>query len=219
MLATLYVSLTWVLMISRTTPSERQESFQRVLAKSPWGKPQFNIEVKTTAKGKFKVIYSFRGHRFLATSSDAWAESLAKGHHDFSVGEMGTPTLWRVPVQTFWLKSLCLCPWTLHPGDVRSNWGRVGLPRNWGWWAGRIPRLYGLHHKICARQPELLDPWPFKDKTISVSFEYWSMELTQADKGSCKALDAEQHHKWVLTWIKSPRIGGSLTKVNPKGRA
>jgi len=48
------------------------------------GKQKFNIEVKTTAKGKFKeYIYSFRGHRFLATSSDAWAESLAKGHHDF----------------------------------------------------------------------------------------------------------------------------------------
>jgi len=35
-------------------------------------------------------------------------------------------------------------------------------------------------------QSYLIDPWPFKDKTISVSFEYWSMELTQADKGSCR---------------------------------
>jgi len=68
MLATLYVSSeleSW--WFSRTTPSERQESFQRVLkAAKPmtWVSQKFNIEVKTTAKGKFKDIYSFRGHRF-----------------------------------------------------------------------------------------------------------------------------------------------------------
>ncbi len=77
------------------------------------GKPQkFQIKVKcknipsakaentTNKKGKkttqiseqsqFKeYIYSFSGHRFLADyPQDKWAETLAKAHHDFSVGDI-----------------------------------------------------------------------------------------------------------------------------------
>jgi CRISPR-associated endonuclease/helicase Cas3 len=50
------------------------------------GKPQkFKLDVQTTKKGKFKkYIYSFRGHRYLATHKDIWIQTLAQGHHDFS---------------------------------------------------------------------------------------------------------------------------------------
>jgi CRISPR-associated endonuclease/helicase Cas3 len=70
------------------------ESFNRVKEAAKIhdkGKPQkFELKVETTKQGKFKkYIYSFRGHRFLAESKDAWSEALAKGHHDFSVGDIG----------------------------------------------------------------------------------------------------------------------------------
>jgi len=76
------------------------------------GKPQkFNIEVKTTAKGKFKVHLLIQRASFLATSSDAWAESLAKDIMiSLSVKLAGTYALKSPSMQTFWLKSLCLCP-------------------------------------------------------------------------------------------------------------
>jgi CRISPR-associated endonuclease/helicase Cas3 len=58
------------------------------------GKPQkFELKVETTKQKKFKkYIYSFRGHRFLAESKDSWSEALAKGHHDFSVGDISRDT-------------------------------------------------------------------------------------------------------------------------------
>jgi CRISPR-associated endonuclease/helicase Cas3 len=67
-------------------------SFERVLEAAKVhdiGKPQrFEIQVKTK-QGKFKeYTYSFRGHRYLAKSDDAWAEALAIGHHDFSVEDI-----------------------------------------------------------------------------------------------------------------------------------
>jgi CRISPR-associated endonuclease/helicase Cas3 len=56
------------------------------------GKPQrFEIQGKTSKEGKFKeYIYSFRGHRYLAKSENAWAKALAIGHHDFSVEDICT---------------------------------------------------------------------------------------------------------------------------------
>jgi len=55
------------------------------------GKPQkFAIQADLNSKNEFKkYIYSFRGHRFLANyKSDIWAQTLARGHHDFSVGDI-----------------------------------------------------------------------------------------------------------------------------------
>lgn len=70
-----------------------ESSFERVKEAAKIhdkGKPQkFELRVETTSKDKFKkYIYSFRGHRYLAESKDAWAEALAKGHHDFSVRDI-----------------------------------------------------------------------------------------------------------------------------------
>jgi CRISPR-associated endonuclease/helicase Cas3 len=54
------------------------------------GKPQrFGVNIKVQANGKIEFGYSFRGHRFLASDPDQpWVESLAKGHHDFSVHDI-----------------------------------------------------------------------------------------------------------------------------------
>lgn len=54
------------------------------------GKPQkFGLSVKVKAKGKVEFIYSFRGHRFLASNpQQPWVEFLAKGHHDYSAHDI-----------------------------------------------------------------------------------------------------------------------------------
>src|SRR6476620_12224140 len=80
------------------TLEERQASCKRVLKAADihdMGKPQkFKIDVKISNKGNFKeYIYSFRGHRFLASSpNERWAQSLAIGHHDFSVNDISRDT-------------------------------------------------------------------------------------------------------------------------------
>lgn len=54
------------------------------------GKPQkFGLSVKVKGKGKVEFIYSFRGHRFLASNpQQPWVEFLAKGHHDYSAHDI-----------------------------------------------------------------------------------------------------------------------------------
>lgn len=54
------------------------------------GKPQrFGVSIKIQANGKFEFVYSFKGHRFLASDpKQPWVESLAKGHHDYSVHDI-----------------------------------------------------------------------------------------------------------------------------------
>ncbi|WP_286391824.1 CRISPR-associated helicase Cas3' [Pseudanabaena mucicola] len=54
------------------------------------GKPQkFKLTLKLDSKKQPEFSYSFRGHRFLAESpNQPWVEMLAKGHHDFSVGDI-----------------------------------------------------------------------------------------------------------------------------------
>jgi CRISPR-associated endonuclease/helicase Cas3 len=54
------------------------------------GKPQrFGVSIKIQANGKFDFVYSFKGHRFLASDpKQPWVESLAKGHHDYSVHDI-----------------------------------------------------------------------------------------------------------------------------------
>lgn len=54
------------------------------------GKPQrFGVSIKVQANGKFEFGYSFKGHRFLASDpKQPWVESLAKGHHDYSVHDI-----------------------------------------------------------------------------------------------------------------------------------
>jgi len=68
-------------------------------------------------------------------------------------------------------------------------------------------------------QSYLIDPWPFKDKTISVSFEYWSMELTQADRAVCRTAWMQSS---IINWY-SPGSNRqelvAVSPVNPKGRA
>ncbi|MEI2582052.1 CRISPR-associated helicase Cas3' [Scytonema sp. PRP1] len=55
------------------------------------GKPRtFHLNVETDSKNKFKkYIYSFKAHRFLVEyKDDIWAQTLARGHHDFSVRDI-----------------------------------------------------------------------------------------------------------------------------------
>ena len=219
---------------SGATLLERQDSFQRVLEAAKvhdMGKPQqFKLDVKTNPKGgKFQeYVYSFRGHRFLATSRDAWAESLAKGHHDFSVGDISRDAytlkkesqyadiLAKEPLayaRELYILEMCdqieaelACR---EIGDDEQAESRAFMD-------------YTTAKSELNSQSYLIDPWPFKDNTISLSFEYWSMELTQADKASLQnCLKTEQHHKLgtqldkiAKNWWQSHQ--GKPEKAEPK---
>jgi CRISPR-associated endonuclease/helicase Cas3 len=58
------------------------------------GKPQkFSMKCEKNKQGKINLIYSFRGHRFLASDLQRpWVESLAKGHHDYSIHDIARDT-------------------------------------------------------------------------------------------------------------------------------
>ena len=216
-----------------TTPLERQASFQRVLKAAEihdMGKPQkFNIEVKTTPKGKFKeYIYSFRGHRFLATSSDAWAESLAKGHHDFSVGDISRDA-YALKKESQYADILAKDPlayarelYILEMCDQIEAELACRVIGDDDQAESRAFMDYTTAKSALDSQGYLIDPWPFKDNTISLSFVYWSMELTQDDKVSLQnCLDTEQHHKLgtqldqiAKNWWQSQQ--GKPEKAEPK---
>lgn len=79
------------------------------------GKPQkFGISVNVKANQKAEFIYSFRGHRFLASApNQPWVEFLAKGHHDYSANDICR--------DTYKLKSLITDLKSDHPLRIEAE--------------------------------------------------------------------------------------------------
>ena len=164
-------------------------SFDRVLEAAKihdQGKPQkFAIDVNTDSQGNFKNYkYSFKGHRFLAESKKhTWTQALARGHHDFSVGD------------------ICRDTYTLKKEEKYQQLGSEDA-------LGYAKELYIL--EMCdqieaelacriigdesqaesrafmdftiaqdgSKSEYYIDPWPFaKDAVIKLNFESWAMRL------------------------------------------
>lgn len=217
------------------TLEERQASCKRVLKAADihdMGKPQkFKIDAKTSNKGKFKeYIYSFRGHRFLASSpNELWAQSLAIGHHDFSVGDISRDAYKLKKESQDYADILAKDPLAYaHELYILEMCDQIE--------AELACRIIGDDEQAESRafmdyttakseldsQSYLIDPYPFKDKNILLSFEYWVLELRQADKNSLQScLDANQEHKLgsyldkiVKDWWQSNQ--GQPKKAEPK---
>jgi CRISPR-associated endonuclease/helicase Cas3 len=159
------------------------------------GKPQrFSIQVQTTPAGKFKdYIYSFRGHRFLAESTNLWAQTLARGHHDFSVGDISRDTYKlkkENPEYTNILSQDSLA--YAHELYILEMCDQIE--------AELACRVIGDDKQAESRtfmdytiskvddQTYLLDPWAFQEKEVQLTFHYWSKHLSEDEKTQLKKL-------------------------------
>lgn len=174
-------------------------SQQRVLKAADlhdMGKPKrFAIQVEMTPKGKFKnYIYSFRGHRFLARSTDLWAQTLARGHHDFSVADISRDTYELRKACTDYADLLAQEPLAYaHELYILEMCDQIE--------AELACRVIGDEHQAKSRTfmectiskgdddlTYLLDPWFFQDESLELKFKYWSKYLTDAEKQKLQAL-------------------------------
>lgn len=175
----------------------QEESLRRVLKASDihdMGKPQrFSIQVNTDPKGKFKnYIYSFRGHRFLAESDDAWAQALARGHHDFSVGDIAR--------DAYELRKEAAYAAVLNQEPLAYAEELYILEMCDQIEAELACRILGDEQQAESRTfmdytiseeregVYLLDPWPFKEPQLSLKFHYWSKELLEDEKTELQKL-------------------------------
>ncbi|MGB3508701.1 MAG: CRISPR-associated helicase Cas3' [Microcoleaceae cyanobacterium] len=184
------------------------------------GKPyRFKLEVKKTKQGKFKeYIYSFKGHRFLAESSNEWAKMLAIGHHDFSVNDICR--------DSYKLKKNSSDYQDILTQDSLAYARELYILEMCDQIEAELAcRIIGNDEQAESRAfmdftttkldddnlNYSIDPWPFEKKEIPLSFVYWSMELSQDDKNSLKKLlDSPEKleieiNKLVEKWWKDNR--------------
>lgn len=178
------------------------------------GKPQrFSIQVQTTPAGKFKnYIYSFRGHRFLAESSNLWAQTLARGHHDFSVGDISRDTyklrkenleyaalLNQEPLayaHELYILEMCdqieaelAC---LIIGDEAQAESRTFMDYT-------VSKV--------DDQTYLLDPWAFQEPEMQLTFKYWSKYLSEDEQKQLQNLCDRNEDK---------KLGDTLDRIVKK---
>ncbi len=150
------------------------------------GKPQkFSIQ---TNKGKFKqYIYSFKGHRFLAKSQDLWIQTLARGHHDFSVNDICRDTYNLKKDDLEYAGFLAQDPLTYaHELYILEMCDQIE--------AELACRIIGDEKQAESRtfmdytlaqvndQTYVLDPWPFEEETLELAFQYWKKKLDSQEK-------------------------------------
>lgn len=161
------------------------------------GKPQqFKIQAETDHQGQFKkYIYSFRGHRFLAEHKDAWTQSLARGHHDFSVGditrdayELKKDSRYKTILDNnslayakeLYILEMCdqieaeLACKTFE--DTKQAESRTFMEYT-------ISHIEGNTYQI--------DPWIFSKETIKLTMKSWVFYLSDQDKAELKQCQQE----------------------------
>lgn len=165
------------------------------------GKPQkFELKVETTQQGKFKkYIYSFRGHRFLAESKDAWSEALAKGHHDFSVGDISRDA-YELKKDINYAEILEKDPLAyareLYILEMCDQIEAELACRILGDEEQAESRTF-MDYTIAQDDSELntyhIDPWIFEPESIQLDFKSWVWHLSNDDKAELqKCLDKER---------------------------
>lgn len=222
---------------SGATLEERQASLQRVLKAADihdMGKPQrFKLDVKTfktNQKDNFKeYIYSFRGHRFLATYPDTWVQTLARGHHDFSVNDISRDTHKLKKESQYYADILAKMPLTyarelyiLEMCDQIEAELACRVIGDDEQADSRTFMDYTTKRSETNSQVYLIDPCPFQENSLPLTFQYWSMELSQADKDSLQScIDKDEDYKLgnlldkiAKNWWQSQQ--GKPEKAEPK---
>jgi CRISPR-associated endonuclease/helicase Cas3 len=163
------------------------------------GKPQkFELRVETTSKGNFqKYIYSFRGHRYLAESKDAWAESLAKGHHDFSVKDICRDT-YELKKHSDYEQILAKEPlayavelYILEMCDQMEAELACRVIGDDEQAESRTFMDYTIAKDDSEQNVYRIDPWIFSPDQIELTFDYWLFCLSEDDKAELKKCRTE----------------------------
>jgi CRISPR-associated endonuclease/helicase Cas3 len=195
------------------------------------GKPQrFSIQVQTTPAGKFKdYIYSFRGHRFLAQSSDLWAQTLARGHHDFSVGDISRDAYKLKKENPEYADLLSQDPlayahelYILEMCDQIEAELACRIIGDDKQAESRTFMDYTLSLSETDDQTYLLDPWPFQSQDIQLTFKYWSKYLSDNEQnqlqGLCDRNKDEQLGKTldriVKTWWQAQTTNPNIERLH-----
>ncbi|HIK11911.1 MAG TPA: CRISPR-associated helicase Cas3' [Oscillatoriaceae cyanobacterium M33_DOE_052] len=172
---------------------EQEESRQRVLLAAKIhdaGKPQ-KFEIQAEPKqGQFReYIYSFRGHRFLAKISDAWVQSLARGHHDFSVADITRDAYKLKKQQQEYADILTKDPLAyareLYILEMCDQIEAELACRIIGDDQQAESRTF-MDYTIIPHESEpgcyRIAPWPFDRDNIELEFTSWSMRLSDSDQ-------------------------------------
>lgn len=181
------------------------ESLSRILKAADihdMGKPKhFAIQSETDRNDKFKkYIYSFRGHRFDARSSDLWAQTLAIGHHDFSVEDIARDT-YKLKKEPQYADILIQYPLAyareLYILEMCDQIEAELACRVLGDDEQAESRAF-MEFTISPSQDELtyfVDPWPFAKSSITLTFRHWSMCPADIDKSGefQKCLDNKKY--------------------------
>jgi CRISPR-associated endonuclease/helicase Cas3 len=154
------------------------------------GKPQkFELRVETTRKNVFKkYIYSFRGHRYLAESKNAWVQSLAKGHHDYSVGDISRDTyqLKKHPeyAEILSIDSLAYAKelYILEMCDQIEAELACRVIGDEEQAESRTFMEYTIQHDDKETNVYRIEPWIFQQEEIELDFKYWAYILSEQDK-------------------------------------
>jgi CRISPR-associated endonuclease/helicase Cas3 len=189
-------------------------SLERVLKSADihdMGKPQrFSIKVETSPKGKFKkYLYSFSGHRFLADSPDLWAQTLARGHHDFSVRDISRD-VYNLKKEESYKEILDLDPLAYaHELYILEMCDQIE--------AELACRVIGDDKQAESRtfmectiqkgeddKTYLLDPWVFKGTSLDLTFKYWTKNL---------CLEEQQQLESLQEKGSDSKLGSTLDKI------
>lgn len=206
-----------------------EDSLPRVLKAADihdMGKPQrFSIQVNTDPKGRFKnYIYSFRGHRFLAESDDTWAQALARGHHDFSVGDITRDAyeLRKEPTYAVILNQEPLAYaeelYILEMCDQIEAELACRILGDEKQAESRTFMDYTISEE--GEGTYLLDPWPFQESQLVLKFHYWSKGLTEDEKAELQKLcDRNEDTKLGTTLDRIVKNWWHQQTQNPKAHA
>lgn len=169
------------------------DSLKRVLEAAKihdMGKPKnFYIQSETSPDGTFKkYIYSFKGHRFDARSKkDLWAQTLAIGHHDFSIHDIARDT-YKLKKELEYTNFLIQKPLAyareLYILEMCDQIEAELACRILGDDDQAESRAF-MEFTIAPKDKTTyqIDPWPFQsDEPISMTFRYWSMCPQDFDK-------------------------------------
>lgn len=184
-----------------------EDSLDRVLEAAKIhdkGKPKhFSIQSETDRNGKFKkYIYSFKGHRFDAVSPNLWAQTLAIGHHDFSVRDITRDT-YKLKQNPQYADLLFEYPLAyareLYILEMCDQIEAELACRVLGDDEQADSRAF-MEFTIAAssdRTIYFVDPWPFAEQSISLTFKYWSMCPAEIDQNKelQECLDEKKHKK------------------------
>ncbi|MEY3870297.1 MAG: hypothetical protein RLZZ338_4191 [Cyanobacteriota bacterium] len=194
-------------------------SLERVLKAADihdMGKPQkFEIRGELNSQQKFKkYIYSFRGHRYLAKyPNDIWAETLARGHHDFSVSDISRD-IYQLKKEQNYREILEKDPliyarelYILEMCDQIEAELACRVIGDEDQAESRTFMEYTITPVPNDKNVYAIDPYPFSLAEIKLTFESWSLFISDTQKAELqKCLDTNREDK----------LGETLDKIVKK---